>query len=58
VVNVCQLYGYEYIGALAFENTGLFARSVGEETDIIDKQSIPLKTGGTTTSENILKAME
>jgi len=38
VVNVCQLYGYERIDAPAFEDTGLFTRSVGEETDIVQKQ--------------------
>ena len=38
VVNVCQLYGYERIDAPAFEDTQLFSRSVGEETDIVEKQ--------------------
>ncbi len=38
VVNICQLYGYERIDAPAFEDTGLFTRSVGEETDIVEKQ--------------------
>ncbi len=38
VVNVCQLYGYERIDAPAFEDTGLFTRSVGEGTDIVEKQ--------------------
>jgi len=38
VVNVCQLYGYERIDAPAFEDTGLFTRSVGEETDIVNKE--------------------
>jgi len=38
VVSICQLYGYERIDSPAFEDTGLFARSVGEETDIVEKQ--------------------
>jgi len=38
VVNVCQLYGYERIDAPAFEDAGLFSRSVGEETDIVEKE--------------------
>ena len=38
VVNVCQLYGYERIDAPAFEDAGLFTRSVGEGTDIVEKQ--------------------
>ena len=36
--NICQLYGYERIDAPAFEDTGLFTRSVGEETDIVNKE--------------------
>ena len=35
---ICQLYGYERIDAPAFEDTGLFTRSVGEETDIVNKE--------------------
>ena len=38
MVNICQLYGYERIDAPAFEDTGLFTRSVGEETDIVNKE--------------------
>jgi histidyl-tRNA synthetase len=37
-VNICQLYGYERIDAPAFEDTNLFTRSVGEETDIVNKE--------------------
>ena len=37
-VNVCQLYGYERIDTPAFEDTGLFTRSIGEETDIVKKE--------------------
>ncbi len=38
VVNVCQLYGYERIDAPTFEDAGLFSRSVGEGTDIVEKE--------------------
>jgi len=38
VANICQLYGYERIDAPAFEDTQLFTRSVGEDTDIVEKQ--------------------
>ena len=36
--NLCQLYGYERIDIPAFEDAGLFSRSVGEETDIVEKE--------------------
>lgn len=35
---ICQLYGYERIDTPAFEDAGLFNRSVGEGTDIVDKE--------------------
>ncbi|MDH5695005.1 MAG: histidine--tRNA ligase [Dehalococcoidia bacterium] len=38
VAHIAQLYGYERIDAPAFEDTGLFARSVGEDTDIVKKE--------------------
>jgi len=38
VVNICQLYGYERIDSPAFEDTWLFTRSVGEGTDIVEKE--------------------
>jgi histidyl-tRNA synthetase len=38
VVSLCQLYGYERIDCPAFEDTGLFTRSVGEGTDIVEKE--------------------
>jgi len=38
VVNICQLYGYERIDSPMFEETGLFSRSVGEGTDIVEKE--------------------
>ena len=37
-VNICQLYGYERIDSPAFEDTGLFTRSVGQGTDIVEKE--------------------
>jgi histidyl-tRNA synthetase len=38
VAHICQLYGYERIDFPVFEETGLFQRSVGEGTDIVDKE--------------------
>ena len=38
VANICQLYGYERLDVPAFEDAQLFARSVGEETDIVTKE--------------------
>ncbi len=35
---ICQLYGYERIDSPTFEETGLFVRSVGEGTDIVEKE--------------------
>ncbi len=37
-VNLCQLYGYERIDSPVFEDTQLFSRSVGENTDIVEKE--------------------
>ncbi|MDP6646942.1 MAG: histidine--tRNA ligase [Dehalococcoidales bacterium] len=38
VVHICQLYGYERIDFPAFEDAGLFRRSVGEGTDVVEKE--------------------
>ena len=38
VVSICRLYGYERIDTPAFEDTRLFSRSIGEETDIVSKE--------------------
>lgn len=46
VVNACQLYGYERIDAPAFEDTQLFSRSVGEDTDIVEKQMYTFQDRG------------
>jgi histidyl-tRNA synthetase len=35
---LCQLYGYQRIDTPLFEETGLFYRSVGEGTDIVEKE--------------------
>ena len=46
VVNACQLYGYERIDAPAFEDTKLFSRSVGEGTDIVEKEMYTFEDRG------------
>ena len=46
VVNICQLYGYERIDAPAFEDTRLFTHSVGEDTDIVEKQMYTFEDRG------------
>ena len=38
VAETAHLYGYERLDAPVFEDTGLFARSVGEDTDIVTKE--------------------
>ncbi|OGO19909.1 MAG: histidine--tRNA ligase [Chloroflexi bacterium RBG_16_50_9] len=37
-VDICQLYGYQRIDSPTFEETGLFTRSVGQGTDIVEKE--------------------
>jgi len=44
--DVCQLYGYGRIVTPIFEDTQLFTRSVGEETDIVEKQMYTFKDRG------------
>ncbi len=46
VANICQLYGYERIDAPTFEDTRLFSRSVGEDTDIVEKEMYTFKDRG------------
>ncbi len=46
VANACQLYGYERIDAPAFEDTRLFSRSVGEGTDIVEKEMYTFEDRG------------
>ena len=36
--SLAQLYGYNQLVTPTFESTGLFARGVGEDTDIVDKE--------------------
>ncbi len=43
---VCQLYGYERIDVPAFEDAGLFSRSVGEGTDIVEKEMYTFEDRG------------
>lgn len=38
VAEIARLYGYERLDAPLFEDTGLFSRSVGEDTDIVTKE--------------------
>ena len=45
-VNVCRLYGYERIDAPAFEDAQLFHRSVGEGTDIVEKEMYTFEDRG------------
>ncbi|MBI4181212.1 MAG: histidine--tRNA ligase [Chloroflexi bacterium] len=44
--NTCQLYGYERIDFPAFEDAGLFTRSIGAETDIVDKEMYTFEDRG------------
>jgi len=43
---MAKLYGYERIDAPAFEDTKLFARSVGEDTDIVKKEMYTFEDRG------------
>jgi histidyl-tRNA synthetase len=45
-VNLCQLYGYERIDSPVFEDTQLFSRSVGEDTDIVAKEMYTFQDKG------------
>jgi histidyl-tRNA synthetase len=45
-VNICQLYGYDRIDMPAFEDARLFSRSVGEETDIVEKEMYTFEDRG------------
>lgn len=37
-IALCQLYGYQRLDTPAFEDAGLFTRSIGEGTDIVTKE--------------------
>jgi len=46
VASICALYGYQRIDVPAFEDTRLFARSVGEGTDIVTKEMYTFEDRG------------
>ena len=37
-IDIACLYGYQRLDTPTFENAGLFVRSIGEETDIVEKE--------------------
>jgi histidyl-tRNA synthetase len=43
---ICSLYGYERIDTPTFENTRLFARGIGDGTDIVEKEMYSFKDKG------------
>ena len=46
VARTAQLYGYERLDAPTFEDSKLFARSVGEDTDIVTKEMYTFEDRG------------
>ncbi|MFQ5826778.1 MAG: ATP phosphoribosyltransferase regulatory subunit, partial [Dehalococcoidia bacterium] len=48
---LCQLYGYERIDTPVFEESGLFVRTIGQGTDIVEKEmySFPDRGGNSMT---------
>jgi histidyl-tRNA synthetase len=46
VADIAKLYGYERIDAPVFEDTRLFTRSVGEDTDIVTKEMYTFEDRG------------
>ena len=46
MADICQLYGYERIDPPAFEDTSLFSRSIGEGTDIVEKEMYTFEDKG------------
>ena len=44
--SICQLYGYERIDTPVFEDTRLFSRSIGEGTDIVEKEMYTFEDKG------------
>jgi histidyl-tRNA synthetase len=44
--DICCLYGYSRIDTPVFESTGLFSRSIGEETDIVSKEMYSFEDKG------------
>ena len=45
-VDVCQRFGYQRIVTPVFEAAGLFVRSVGEQTDVIQKETYTFEDRG------------
>ncbi|MDY6836013.1 MAG: histidine--tRNA ligase [Chloroflexota bacterium] len=43
---LCQLYGYQRLDTPTFEEAGLFQRSIGEGTDIVEKEMYTFKDHG------------
>jgi len=46
IVDICRLYSYQRIDTPVFENAGLFVRSIGEETDIVEKEMYTFEDRG------------
>ncbi len=44
--HICAMYGYQEIGVPLFEDTSLFARGVGEATDIVEKEMYSFEDRG------------
>jgi histidyl-tRNA synthetase len=44
--DICRLYGYQRIDSPTFEDTGLFTRSVGQGTDIVEKEMYTFEDKG------------
>jgi len=44
--HACQLYGYERLDTPVFEDSGLFSRTVGEGTDIVEKETYTFEDRG------------
>ncbi|MFC1942825.1 ATP phosphoribosyltransferase regulatory subunit, partial [Chloroflexota bacterium] len=45
-IDTCQLYSYHRIDSPTFEETGLFSRSVGQGTDIVEKEMYTFEDKG------------
>jgi histidyl-tRNA synthetase len=46
VSDICELYGYQRIDTPTFEDARLFVRSIGEETDIVEKEMYSFEDKG------------
>jgi histidyl-tRNA synthetase len=45
-VDLCRRFGYQRIDTPVFENTGLFLRTVGDETDVVQKETYTFSDRG------------